>query len=128
MLQVIFLSLGMLFSTSAFEQSTNDRILGQWTDEDHTRILEFVNNGSYYDAIIRKAEPDSLIGKKQISGLRYDKGNAYKGGTLYAIQKGKTANCSAKLLSDDKLELKVSKGLASKSSVWTRINSKNAKK
>lgn len=126
--QFIFLLLCMLFSMSAFAQNTNDRILGQWTNEDHTRMLEFVKQGSHYDAIIRKAEPDSLIGKKQISGLRFDKGDSYKGGTLYAIQKGKTANCSAKLLNNDKLELRVSKGLTSKSSVWTRINSKNAKK
>ncbi|MBK8493212.1 MAG: DUF2147 domain-containing protein [Saprospirales bacterium] len=121
MQQFIFLSLCMLFCMSTFAQNTNDRILGQWTDEDHTRVLEFVRNGSFYDAIIREAEPSSLIGKKQITSLKYDTGNAYKDGLLHAFQKGKTANCSAKLLEDNKLQLKASKGLTSKSSVWTRV-------
>ena len=121
MQQFIFLSLCMLFSMSTFAQNTNDRILGQWTDEDHTRVLEFVRNGSFYDAIIREADPSLLIGKKQITSLKYDTGNAYKDGLLHAFQKGKTVNCSAKLLEDNKLQLKASKGLTSKSSVWTRV-------
>lgn len=121
MQQFIFLSLCMLFSMSAMAQNTNDRILGQWIDQDQTRVLEFVKNGSSYDAIIREAEPNSLIGKKQISSLKYDKGNAFKDGLLHVLQKGKTATCSAKLLDDNKLQLKASKGLASKLSVWTRV-------
>lgn len=111
----------ILLGTSIDAQSSNDQILGKWTNEDKSRVIEFVKNGSSYDAVIIKAENASYIGKKQITNLKSDKNNAYKGGTLHVYQKEKTANCSAKLVSRTKLELKASVGIMSKSQVWTKV-------
>lgn len=121
MQKLFFLMVSMLLGTSIYAQSSNDQILGKWTNEDKSRVIEFVKNGSFYDAVIIKAENSSYIGKKQISNLKFDKNNAYKGGTLHVYQKGRTANCSAKLVSSTKLELKASSGMMSKSQVWTKV-------
>jgi uncharacterized protein (DUF2147 family) len=84
-------------------------------------VIEFVKNGSGYDAIIKEAEPDSLIGMKQITSLKHKRGNVYTDGTLYIIQKDKTVDCSANILSDNRLELKVIYGFMSKSQIFTKI-------
>jgi uncharacterized protein (DUF2147 family) len=105
-------------------QNINDKLLGQWTNDDQNRVLEFVKNGSAYDAIIREADLPSHIGQKQITSLKHKKENYYKGGTLHILQKDRTAKCTAKLLSENQLELKVSMGLISKSAVWTRVSQK----
>ncbi len=72
-----------LLGISTFAPTNNDTILGQWTNEDNSRVLEFVKNGSEYEAIVRKAELPAYIGKKQITSLKYDKKNAYVDGTLH---------------------------------------------
>ncbi len=111
----------VLLGISTYAQSNNDKILGKWTNEDKSRVIEFVKNGSSYDAIINKAESSSLVGKKQITALKHSKENHYTDGTLHIIQKGKTASCSAKLVSDTKLALKASIGFMSKTQVWTKL-------
>lgn len=111
----------ILLGTSIYAQASNDQILGKWTNEDKSRVIEFVKNGSYYDAVIIRSVNVSYIGKKQITNLKSDKDNAYKGGTLHVYQKGKTASCSAKLVNGTKLELKASNGFMYKSQVWTKV-------
>lgn len=111
----------ILLGTSIYAQGSNDQILGKWTNEDKSRVIEFVKNGSYYDAVIIKSENASYIGKKQITNLKFAKNNAYIGGILHVYQKGKTANCSAKLVSSTKLDLKASIGIMAKSQVWTKV-------
>jgi uncharacterized protein (DUF2147 family) len=124
MQRLILLMLCGIWGIGTFGQNINDKILGQWTNDEQDRVLEFVKNGSVYDAIIREADPSSFIGQKQITSLKHNKENDYKGGTLHIFQKGRTAKCSAKLLSENQLELKVSMGLISKSTVWTRVSQK----
>ena len=121
MKQLLFLMLGALMSLNTFAQDANDQILGQWTDKDNSRIIEFVKNEQGYDAIIKEVEDASLVGKTQISALEYDKNNAYKNGTLHIYKKNRTAKCSAKLVSATELELSVKVGFRSKTAVWTKI-------
>lgn len=121
MQRLFFLMVSVLLGISTYAQNSNDKILGKWTNKDKSRVIEFVKNGSAYEAVIIKAESSSLVGKKQITALKHNKDNAYKDGTLHIIQKGKTANCSAKLVSDTKLELKASIGFMSKIQVWKKI-------
>lgn len=123
MQKFVFLMLGVLLGISAGAQSTGDKILGKWMNEDKSRIIEFIKNGSAYEAVIRKAENQSLVGKKQITSLKYKKGNAYNGGTLHIFQRNKKVNCSAKFESDTKLELKASIGLMSTTQVWIKVTS-----
>lgn len=121
MQNLLFIFLHTLLGFSAFSQHPQDQILGFWTNEDHTRVIEFVKNDNNYDAIIKKAEPESLIGMKQITSLKYKKANAYTDGTLHIIQKDKTVDCSVKIINNSQLELKVVYGFMSKSQVFTKM-------
>lgn len=112
---------GLLFSLNIFAQTTHDKILGKWTNEENTRVIEFVKNGDTYDAIIRKAEDNSMVGKKQITDLKATGTTSFSDGTLHIIKKGKTAKCTASLSGDTRLELKASYGLLSKSQIWNKL-------
>lgn len=115
------------FLLSIFSISINAQILtidvikGKWTNEDKSRVIEFVQNGNTYEAIIRYDEDKSLVGQKQISGLQISGENTFKNGTVHIIKKGKSAKCTAKILSNNKLELRASNGLISKSQIWTKL-------
>lgn len=119
--RVIFPLLFILLSMNMKAQTSEDKLLGKWTNEEKTRVVEFVKNGNYYDAIIRKADDASLIGKKQIGGLKPSGKGNYTNGTVYIIKKGKTASCSAQIVKDGLLSIKASYGMMSKTQVWTRL-------
>ncbi len=121
MQSLMFLMFSAILGMGTINSNDSDKILGQWTDEDQTRILEFVKNGDVYEAIIIEADPASYIGKKQITSLKFHKKNVYKDGTLHILKKDRTATCSAKLISDTEMKLKVSIGMMSKSAVWTKL-------
>lgn len=119
--RVIFPLVFILLGMNMKAQTSEDKLLGKWTNEEKTRVVEFVKNGNYYDAIIRKSEDASLIGKKQIGGLKPSGKSNYTNGTVYIIKKGKTASCSAQILKDGLLSIKASYGMISKTQVWTRL-------
>ncbi|MEO7979116.1 DUF2147 domain-containing protein [Flavobacterium sp.] len=121
MQKIILITAGLLFSLNIFAQTTNDKILGKWTNEDKTRIIEFVKSGDAYDAIIRKAEDNGLVGKKQITDLKASGTASFVDGKLHIIKKGKTAECTASLSGDAKLIIKASYGMMSKSLTWTKL-------
>lgn len=122
-MQKIILIFAVLFSTiGAFAQTGNDKILGKWTNEDKTRVIEFVKSGSVYEAVIRKADDKSLIGKKQITGLKPGKKTTtFTGGTVHLFKKETTATCTATLSGSNKLILRATASGMSKSQTWTRI-------
>ncbi|MCO6176429.1 DUF2147 domain-containing protein [Flavobacterium sp. NRK F10] len=101
---------------------TADPLKGKWINEEKNRILEFVKTDSGYEAVIVKAEEQSLIGKKQITGLRLEETDSYKDGVLYIFQKNRTASCSVKILDSDAIELKATIGIFSRKQKWTRYN------
>ncbi|MCB0631662.1 MAG: DUF2147 domain-containing protein [Saprospiraceae bacterium] len=119
--RLIILLTGLLLAGTLSGQTATKEISGQWVNEDQTRVIEFVRNGDAYDAIIRKADAPQLVDKKQISGLEETKDAVFSNGTLYIIQKGRTAKCSARLINDNKLKLTASIGLLSRSQTWTRL-------
>lgn len=121
MQKLIFFILAQSFSLMVSAQTAGDRILGQWTNESKTRIIEFVKNGSVYEAIIRKAEDKSLIGKKQITGLKSAGNGKYKDGVIHVYQRNTTASCTVKLPGETKLEITGKVGLMSKSQTWTKV-------
>ncbi len=122
MQHLMLLALWALFGMGPPGTEPSDQILGQWTNEDRSGVLEFVKNGSDYDAIVRKAPIPDYIGKTQISSLKFQKDNRYEGGTFYAFKKGKTLHCAATLLSEDQLELKLSKGPVAQKRILTRFH------
>jgi len=121
MQKIILMVTGLLFSLNIFAQTTHDKILGKWTNEDKTRIIEFVKSGDVYDAIIRKAEDNGIVGKKQITALKATGTTSFADGTLHIIKKGKTAKCTASLSGDTTLYIKASYGMMSKSLTWTKL-------
>lgn len=117
---ILFLFPAILMAFQISLQVSHDEILGTWANEDKSRTLEFVKNKDSYDAIIRSAENASLVGKKQITGLKPAGENTFENGTLYLFKKKKTAPCSAKLLNSKTLELKATVGFFSQSQTWTK--------
>ncbi len=99
---------------------TADTILGKWTNEDKTRTIEFIKNGTSYEAVIKDAPDRNIIGTKQISGLQFD-GKGYKNGKVYLPKKGKTFPCTVSLKADGTMELSAKAGFMSKSQIWTRV-------
>ena len=91
-----------------------------WRNEEGSRIIEFVQNGAVFDAIIRKAENPSLVGKRQISGLKLTGKDQYDEGMLHLFKRDKTAKCSIKMVGADKIEIKAGIGLMSKSQIWVK--------
>lgn len=121
MQRIVLIITCLALNLSLFAQSGNNSILGKWTNEDKTRVIEFVANGATFDAIIREAEDKSLIGKKQISGLKTTDNTTFIEGTLYLIKRGKSSKCAAKLLGSDQLQLKASYAGLSKTQTWTKL-------
>jgi uncharacterized protein (DUF2147 family) len=122
MQHLMLLALWALFSMGPAGNEPSDQILGQWTNEDRSGVLEFVKNGSDFDAIVRKAPIPDYIGKTQIASLKFQKDNRYEGGTFYAFKKDKTLRCAATLYSANELELKLSKGPMTQKRILTRFH------
>jgi uncharacterized protein (DUF2147 family) len=109
-----------LFFLVSPEPNEADKIIGWWTDEGKTRIIEFVKNGDEYEAILRSAEQQDVIGGKLITGLRSDGKNRYHKGTIHLVKGGRTADCSVKFISETQIELKASIGKITRIRTWTR--------
>lgn len=113
----IFLLTAIIADAKA--QSNADDILGKWTNEDKTRVLEFVKTGSDYEAVIQEAPDKTLVGKKQITGLKHNNGS-YKG-SLYLPKRGKILPCTLTIKSDSSLQLSAKAGFMSQSQTWTKV-------
>lgn len=113
--------LGCLLSLNMYAQEGANKILGRWTNEDKTRIIEFVQNGDAYDAIIREASDKSVIGKKQITGLKPVNDVSFSDGTVFLVKKGKSAKCNATRIGENKLEIRANYGMMSKAQTWTKL-------
>ena len=118
-----FFSLVLLFVTTLFvpanAQSVADAILGKWTNEDKTRVVEFVKTGSSYNAVIREAPDKDIVGKNQLTNLSYREGS-YNGNVLLP-KKGKSYPCSLRIKTDGSMELTAKAGFMSKTQVWTKV-------
>ncbi|HTN45817.1 MAG TPA: DUF2147 domain-containing protein [Flavipsychrobacter sp.] len=118
-----FLSLVALLVSALFvpakAQSGADTILGKWTNEDKTRVIEFIKSGSVYNAVIRKAPDQSVVGKNQLANLSYRDGN-YNGNVLLP-KKGKSYPCTLRMKDDGTMEMTAKAGFMTKSQVWTKV-------
>jgi len=121
MKNLILIAVCLLINISVFAQNGNDVLLGKWENKNQTHVIEFVKNNALFDAVILKSNNSSTVGKKQITGLKQAGMDNYTGGTLYLFKKNTTAVCSVRIVSDTQIEIKVNKGLMSKSEIWTRI-------
>lgn len=120
MLKIVILLFTLLIGAGAYAQSTKD-IVGKWTNEDQTRILEFVKNGETYEVIVRKSPKNEFFGKKQITGLVPDGTQAFKNGTLQIFKKNKKMDCTVKFLEADVIEIAASLGFFNKTGKWTKV-------
>lgn len=120
---VKFLSLVVLLAATLFvhanAQNGGDAILGKWTNEDRTRVIEFIKSGNSYNAIIREAPDQSVVGKNQLTNLSYHEGT-YNGNVLLP-KKGKSYSCSLRIRTDGSMELTAKAGFMNKSQVWTKV-------
>lgn len=105
--------------TAAHAQTNVDAILGKWTNEDKSRVIEIIKTGSSYHAVIKKAPDESVIGKDQLTGLVYRDGSYT--GKVNLPKKGKSYPCTATIKSDGTLQLTASAGFISKSQTWTKV-------
>ncbi len=116
---IMFLSGFIIFNT-AITTNTTTSIIGKWTNEDESRVLEFVQNSDIYEGIIRKADDAAVVGKKQITGLKQDKSGSYKG-TLHIIKKNKDLPCTLKIVDNNTIEIEATYGFITKKQQWQRI-------
>ncbi|CAG5016133.1 hypothetical protein DYBT9275_05483 [Dyadobacter sp. CECT 9275] len=116
---LMLLFVAVELTTGAHAQTSADAILGKWTNEDQTRVIEFVKDGGGYQALIRQAPDQSLVGKKQLTGITYGKG-VYTG-QVWLPKHGKNYPCTLTLKTNDSLELSAKAGFMSKSQMWTRV-------
>lgn len=118
-----FFSLILLCITMTFvhaqAQNGPDAILGKWTNEDKTRVIEFVKTGSNYNALIREAPDRGVIGKDQLTNLSFREGS-YKG-NVQLPKKGKSYPCTLRIKTDGSMELTAKAGFMSKTQIWTRV-------
>ena len=126
MQKLIFIVLSVFIGMSTYAQENSEKILGKWTNEDQTRVIEFVKNGDEFEAIVRQAENPEGIGRKPITSLKYHKENTYKGGTVHIFARNTTAKCSAKIINKNELEIKAEFGIISRTNTWRRINIENS--
>lgn len=105
-------------SIAAKSQTNGDAILGRWTNDDKTRVIEFVKTHDGYEAIIKEASDPNLVGQKQITEFHYSK-NSYNG-SLHLLKKGKVLPCTARINNSGGLELSAKAGFMSKSQTWTK--------
>lgn len=115
---MVVLLLATLF-TKVQAQTNADIILGKWTNEDKTRVIEFVKNGSNYNAVVREAPDKSMIGQNQLTSLAYNNGSY--NGQVHLLQKNKSYPCTVKINSNGTLKLTAKAGFMSKSQTWTRV-------
>jgi uncharacterized protein (DUF2147 family) len=125
---------------SIYAQDTSDKIVGIWLNEDKTNKIEIYKVDDTYSGKIiwiaqlennpdlnpkdknnpnREKRNQSILGMDIITGLSYSDGK-WVNGTIYTPQKGIYAECTVKLLSDNKLSLVVSKGMFSRTKTWIR--------
>lgn len=121
MKKLLLMQVALLMGVSLLGQTAHDSLLGQWTNEDKTRVIQFVKSGDLYEGIIVKATDTSLTGKKQITGLRAAPDGSFVNGTIHVYQRNTTVSCTARLTSTGKLEFKARKGFVSKTQVWTKL-------
>jgi uncharacterized protein (DUF2147 family) len=119
--RIITLLIFFIAGFTVYAQTMPDKILGKWMNEDKSRVLEFLKNGSVYNAIVRKAEDENFIGRQQIRGLKPD-GDAYEGGTINLFKRKKTAKCTIRFINNDLFEIQGSYGVISKSQRWSRVH------
>lgn len=105
--------------TAADAQTNADAVLGKWTNEDKSRVIEFIKNGDNYNAVIKEAPDNSMVGKNQLTDLVYKNGSY--SGKVYLPKKGKSYPCTVSLKSNGSLELTAKAGFMSKSQIWTRV-------
>lgn len=117
-LLMILIFIGGL-STVAHAQTNVDTILGKWTNEDKSRVIEFIKNGSSYNAVIKKAPDESMVGKDQLTDLVYKNGSY--SGKVNLPRKGKSYPCTVTIKSDGTLQLTARAGFISKSQTWTKV-------
>lgn len=116
---LILLILSASPATEAYAQNNADAILGKWTNDDKTRIIEFVKEGSSYHAIIRKAPDPDLLGKNQLTQLVFRQ-DTYNG-RLWLPKKGKSYPCSLQINTHGSLEITAKAGFMSKTQAWTKL-------
>lgn len=117
LLMIIIFIGGLL--TVAKAQTNVDAILGQWTNEDKSRVIEFIKNGSSYNAVIKKAPDNSIVGKDQLTGLVYKNGSY--SGKVNVLKKGKSYPCTVSVKNDGTLQITARAGFISKSQTWIKV-------
>ncbi len=116
-------------------QAGGDGIVGTWlTSEKESRIEIAKCGDEYCGSIVWMAQPRTdeknpnpelkgrpLVGAQILSGVTYAGGDTWDGGRIYSAKQGKSFKAKKLTLSSERtLEVKVSAGIMTKTTVWTR--------
>lgn len=127
MFRSIFIAASMLLTIGVMAQTSQEGILGVWTNEDKNRTIEFIEDNGRYSAVVLSADKPEAVGQQPIKNLKPIGNNRYEGGTVYIHEKDRTAACTAKVIGEDKLKLTVDLGMIKRSKTWTRVDSNSGK-
>lgn len=118
--QTLILIAATAGSLQAQSNETIDPLLGKWTNEDKSRVIEFRKAGDKFEGIIISAADASIIGKRQFTevGLK----NGQYGGTLHLPRKNRRFSCTIKILNNGSLEITAQAGFSSRSQIWARVD------
>ncbi len=126
---------------TASAQTTGNKILGVWTNEDNKVHIEFTQYGNNYSAkLIWMAKPNDengnskkdknnsdpklrdrqLIGVPIIWNLKFQN-SKWVNGAIYGPEKGIVADCSIVMPDANTLNIKATKGIFSNVKTWKRI-------
>jgi len=128
------------YSFVSCNQAGSGALKGEWMDDEQNTRIEFFQDGDTYSGKVvwlsnptdsdgnprldvNNPDPEKqkqpILGMTIIRGLEYSDGS-WINGKIYAPRRGIYANCKIKIVSDDRLELTVSKAMFSQTKVWTR--------
>jgi uncharacterized protein (DUF2147 family) len=135
----------VLLSIGAFAQQRADDIVGTWltTSKNPARVEIYKQGDKYFGKIIWLKDPmqdgkdktdiknpDASLRSEKIMGLvilknaRFNGDDAWKDGSIYDPESGKTYSCNISLDGKNKLKLRgyVGISLLGRTEVWSRVN------
>ena len=120
LIQTLILIAATAGSVQAQSNETIDPLIGKWSNEDKSRVIEFRKAGDKFEGIIISASDPSLIGKKQFTEVELKNGQ-YRG-SLHLPRKNRRFSCTIKMLNNGSLEITAQAGFSSRSQIWTRVD------
>lgn len=142
--KLCFVLLLLLQSTHLFSQTTNNKIVGTWLNQEKAAKIEIYQQGKkVFGKIVWLKEPnengkpktdnknpdktkhnDPVIGLVILKDLEFDHDSTWEGGKIYDARTGKTYSCYLTLQPNKTLKVRGYMGISllGQTNIWTKVN------